>query len=104
MLDDPAHRLAILDDCLESPLRRWPFITIIQGLAAPIAGMFRRRLPIDQQRSLEGPELLAEAYLKPNGQGSLKPFKPPSPSYSNPSPCSAPSTATKNSGNPARPI
>jgi hypothetical protein len=68
MLDDPAHRLAILDDCLKQRCARWPFITIIQGLAAPIAGMFRRRLPIDQQRSLEGPELLAEAYLKPNGQ------------------------------------
>lgn len=68
MLDDPAHRLAVLDDCLKARCARWPFITIIQGLAAPIAGMFRRRLPIDQQRSLEGPELLAQAYLKPNGQ------------------------------------
>ena len=68
MLDDPAHRLAVLDDCLKQRCARWPFITIIQGLAAPIAGMFRRRLSLDQQRNLEGPESLAEAYLRPNGQ------------------------------------
>jgi hypothetical protein len=68
MLDDPAHRLAVLDDCLKARCARWPFVTIIQGLAAPLTGMFRRRLPLEQQRSLEGPELLAEAYLRPNGQ------------------------------------
>jgi len=68
MLDDPAHRLAVLDDCLKQRCARWPFITIIQGLAAPVTAMFRRRLALDQQRVLEGPESLAEAYLRPGGQ------------------------------------
>jgi hypothetical protein len=68
MLDDPAHRLAVLDDCLKTRCAKWPFVGIIQGLMAPLAAMFRRRLSLDQQRSLEGPESLVESYLRPGGQ------------------------------------
>lgn len=68
MMDDPAHRLTVLDDCLKSRAARWPFVNIIQGLAAPLAATFRRRLSLDQQRSLEGPESLVAAYLRPDGR------------------------------------
>jgi GTPase Era involved in 16S rRNA processing len=68
MLDDPSHRMAVLDDCLKQRAARWPFVGIVQGLAAPVTSMFRRRLALDQQRSLEGPESLVELYLKPNGR------------------------------------
>jgi GTPase Era involved in 16S rRNA processing len=68
MMDDPAHRLAVLDDCLRARAARWPFVNIIQGLAAPVTAMFRRRLALDQQRSLEGPESLVEQYIRPDGR------------------------------------
>jgi hypothetical protein len=68
MMDDPAHRLTVLDDCLKARAARWPFVNIIQGLAAPLAAAFRRRLSLDQQRSLEGPEELVAQYLRPDGR------------------------------------
>ncbi|HEY7117955.1 MAG TPA: GTPase domain-containing protein [Tepidisphaeraceae bacterium] len=68
ILDDPAHRLTTLDDCLKSRAARWPFVNIVQGLAAPVAAMFRRRLSLDQQRNLEGPESLVDSYLRPGGR------------------------------------
>jgi hypothetical protein len=68
MLDDPSHRLAILDDCLKQRAGRWPFVGIVQGLAAPITAMFRRRLALEQQRGMEGPESLVEIYLRPGGR------------------------------------
>ena len=68
ILDDPAHRLTVLDDCLKSRAARWPFVNVIQGLAAPVAAMFRRRLSLDHQRSLEGPEALVVQYLRPDGR------------------------------------
>src|SRR5437763_6767532 len=49
MLDDPSHRMTVLDDCLKQRTARWPFIGIVQGLAAPLTAMFRRRLALDQQ-------------------------------------------------------
>jgi GTPase Era involved in 16S rRNA processing len=68
MLDDPSHRMAVLDDCLKQRSARWPFVGVVQGVAAPVAAMFRRRLALDQQRSLEGPESLVELYLRPDGR------------------------------------
>jgi len=68
MLDDPSHRMAVLDDCLRQRCARWPFVGIVQGLASPIVGVFRRRLSLDKQRSLEGPESLVELYLRPGGR------------------------------------
>jgi hypothetical protein len=68
MLDDPSHRMAVLDDCLKQRSARWPFVGIVQGLMTPLTAMFRRRLAIDQQRSLEGPETLVEQYLRPDGR------------------------------------
>src|SRR5258706_353877 len=68
MLDDPSHRMAVLDDCLKQRTARWPFVGIVQGLAAPLTAMFRRRLALDQQRSLEGPESLVELDLRPDGR------------------------------------
>jgi GTPase Era involved in 16S rRNA processing len=68
MLDDPSHRMAVLDDCLKQRAARWPFVGIVQGLAMPLTAMFRRRLALDQQRSLEGPEVLVEQYMRPNGR------------------------------------
>jgi hypothetical protein len=68
MLDDPSHRMAVLDDCLKQRAARWPFVGIVQGLATPLTAMFRRRLALDQQRSLEGPEVLVEQYMRPNGR------------------------------------
>jgi hypothetical protein len=68
MLDDPANRLTILDDCLKRRSARWPFLGIVQGLAAPVAAIFRRRLSLDQQRGLEGAESLTEMYLRPDGK------------------------------------
>ena len=68
ILDDPAHKLTILDDCLKARCARWPFVNIIQGLAAPLAALFRRRLSLDQQRTLESPEALVAQYLRtPDG-------------------------------------
>jgi hypothetical protein len=68
MMDDPAHRLAVLDDCLKARAGRWPFVNVIQGLAAPVTAVFRSRLALDQQRSLEGPEALVDQYLRPDGR------------------------------------
>jgi hypothetical protein len=68
MLDDPSHRLAVLDDCLKHRAARWPFVGIVQGLAAPITAMFRRRLALEQQRGMEGPESRVEMYLRPGGR------------------------------------
>jgi hypothetical protein len=68
MMDDPAHRLAVLDDCLKARAARWPFVNIIQGLASPVVAVFRSRLALEQQRSLEGPEALVGQYLRPDGR------------------------------------
>jgi hypothetical protein len=68
MLDDPANRMGLMDDCLRQRAARWPFVNVIQSLAAPLAAMFRRRLSLDQQRSLEGPQSLVELYLRPDGR------------------------------------
>jgi hypothetical protein len=68
ILDDPTHRLSVLDDCLKNRCAKWPFVNVIQSLAGPVAAMFRRRLSLEQQRSLEGPESLVESYLRPDGQ------------------------------------
>lgn len=68
MLDDPAHRLSILDDCLKQRCARWPLVNIIQGVMGPLAAAFRRRLSLDQQRTLESPESLVELYAQPGGK------------------------------------
>ncbi len=68
ILDDPAHRLSILDECLKQRCARWPFVNIVQALAGPIASVFRRRLSAEQQRTLEGPDVLVETYLRPEGR------------------------------------
>jgi GTPase Era involved in 16S rRNA processing len=68
ILDDPAHRLTVLDDCLKARCAKWPFVNVIQGLAGPVTAMFRRRLSLEAQRSLEGPEALVEQYLRPDGK------------------------------------
>src|SRR5258706_3076178 len=67
MLDDPSHRMAVLDDCLKQRAARWPFVGIVQGVAAPVAAMFRRGLGLDTQRGLEGPESGGELYPRPGG-------------------------------------
>ena len=68
MLDDPAHRLAILDDCLKVRCARWPFVNIIQGLAGPVAAMFRRRSSSRAAAENDSPEALVEAHVRPGGQ------------------------------------
>jgi len=68
ILDDTAHRLTILDKCLKERCARWPLVNIVQTLAGPLASLFRRRLSAEQQRTLEGPDVLVETYLRVDGQ------------------------------------
>jgi hypothetical protein len=68
MLDDPSHRLTVLDDCLKGRAARWPFVGIVHGIASPITAIFRRRLSLDQQRGLEGAEALVGLHLRPDGR------------------------------------
>ncbi|HSI35476.1 MAG TPA: GTPase domain-containing protein [Tepidisphaeraceae bacterium] len=64
ILDDPAHRLTILDQTLKQRVGRWPLVNIVQTVAGPITSLFRKRLSPEQQRTLEGPDVLVETYLR----------------------------------------
>ncbi|MGB7159763.1 MAG: hypothetical protein WBD40_16980, partial [Tepidisphaeraceae bacterium] len=36
LLDDPAHRLALIDDCVSRRVARWPLVNVLHALLAPL--------------------------------------------------------------------
>jgi len=68
ILDDPAHRLALVDECQQRRMKRWPLVSIVHTVLAPVVGVWRRRLAISQQQGLTGPEALVGLYLREGGR------------------------------------
>ncbi|MCC6423663.1 MAG: GTPase domain-containing protein [Phycisphaerales bacterium] len=64
ILDDPAHRLALVDECQQRRMKRWPIVGIVHTVLGPLVGVWRRRLSIPQQQGLTGPEALVSLYLR----------------------------------------
>lgn len=64
ILDDPAHRLALVDQCQQRRMKRWPIVSIVHSVLAPVIGVWRRRLALSQQQGLSGPEALVGLYLR----------------------------------------
>jgi hypothetical protein len=68
IMEDAAHRLAIVDQCLATRLSRWPIVSVVHGLLGPVASLLRRRLALDQQRGLSDIEALVAMHLRADGR------------------------------------
>lgn len=69
ILDDPAHRLSLVDECQQRRMKRWPLVNIVHTVLSPLVGVWRRRLAISQQQGLSGPEALVGLYLSDGDRG-----------------------------------
>lgn len=67
MIDDPAHRLAAVDQCMQHRAARWPIVNMVHAVAGPIVSVLRRRLALEQQRGLGGAEALVDLHLHGGG-------------------------------------
>jgi hypothetical protein len=63
LLDDPAYRLALADELMNQRVIRWPIVNVFHLLLSPLLSLVRRRLPVQQQMALAGPEELVDAHL-----------------------------------------
>jgi GTP-binding protein EngB required for normal cell division len=68
ILEDPAHRMALVDECQQRRMKRWPIVGIVHAVLSPVVGAWRRRLAISQQQGLSGPEALVGQYLHEGGR------------------------------------
>jgi len=64
LLDDPAYRLALADELMHKRVGRWPIVNIFHVLLGPLLSVFRKRLPIEQQRGLASADQLVDLHLR----------------------------------------
>ena len=64
LLDDPAGRLALADELMQQRVSRWPVVNVLHLVLAPLLSVLRRRMPIEQQRGLEGPDEMVRVHLE----------------------------------------
>ncbi|HEV2295527.1 MAG TPA: GTPase domain-containing protein [Tepidisphaeraceae bacterium] len=60
LLDDPAHRLALVDEVMSRRVARWPLVNVLHALFAPLTAMWRRNATIAAQPAAES---LVQLYL-----------------------------------------
>lgn len=72
LLEDPAYRLALADELMAKRVGRWPIVNVFHLVLSPLLSLVRRRLPVQQQMALVGPEELVDAHLRRlSGGGSV---------------------------------
>ena len=44
LLDDPQHRLAMIDEVMSARVARWPIVNVLHTLLAPLTALWRRNV------------------------------------------------------------
>ena len=60
LLDDPAHRLALIDACVSERVARWPLVNVLHAVLAPLTALWRRNATLSAQPAAES---LVQLYL-----------------------------------------
>lgn len=60
LLEDPAHRLSLIDTCMSRRVNRWPLVNVLHALLAPLTAMWRRNASVAAQPAAEA---LVQLYL-----------------------------------------
>jgi hypothetical protein len=60
LLDDPAHRLSLIDEVMSRRVARWPLVNVLHALLAPLTAFWRRNATLAAQPAAES---LVQLYL-----------------------------------------
>jgi GTPase Era involved in 16S rRNA processing len=63
LLDDPAHKAAIVDETMNARVARWPIVNVLHTFLAPLTGLCRRNIG-----AATTPEALFDAYATIQGR------------------------------------
>jgi len=64
LAEDPAGRLALADELMNQRVARWPVVNVLHVVLGPLLSALRRRLPVEQQRGLEGADEMVAVNLE----------------------------------------
>lgn len=67
LFDDPANRLAMIDDILRRRVVRWPLVGLVHTLLSPLLAVWRSNIGATRA-AFRGPDALVEAYVDQGGR------------------------------------
>ena len=67
LMDDPAYRATLVEECLRRRVYRWPVVNIVHSLISPLFAVVRQAVGSTAVAPFASTDAIVDAYLQPDG-------------------------------------